>query len=147
MKVKLLNTLWPLIIPPIVANTFGTFLMRQYYKTIPMSLDEAARIDGAGTFQIYLRIMVPLSRAPMATVGVLNFIWTWNRFLDALVFIDDVEKMTVPLGVAALQGEFSFNFPLVMAGATLAVIPVILLFVIGQKYFIAGISLSSGFKG
>lgn len=146
MKIGWLDTLWPLIVPPMTANTFGTFLMRQYFKTLPPELDHAALIDGCSPFGIYWRIMIPLARAPLATVGVLNFIWTWNQFLEPLIYIDSVKKMTVPIGIAALRGEFGFNFPLMMAGVTLAAIPLIIFFLFGQKYFIAGISITSGLK-
>jgi multiple sugar transport system permease protein len=141
-----IDTHWPLIIPPIVANTFGTFLMRQNFLTIPREYDHVARIDGCSSFMIFTRILLPLSKPALATLGVFTYLHTWNNFLLPLIVLNDLRKFTLPVGLAFLQNEYSVQYTLLMAGTTLAVIPVIVLYIFAQRFFIQGV-LRSGLKG
>lgn len=97
-------------------SAFGTFLLRQFFLAIPKALEDAARIDGCTPFGIYWRIFLPLSKPALATLGVFIFMGVWNDFLGPLVFINSLEKMTLPLGLAAMQGMYSTDWPVLMAG-------------------------------
>ncbi len=141
-----INTFYPLIIPAIFTGSFGTFLMRQYFMTIPVEVEDAARIDGASTITIFLRIMMPLARPSLAALSIFTFLSTWNDFFSPLIFINSKSKMTITLGIAALHGEFSSEWTVMMAAATASVIPILAVYVIGQKHFIQGIALT-GLKG
>ncbi|GAB3410249.1 carbohydrate ABC transporter permease [Flindersiella endophytica] len=138
----LINTHFPLIIPPIVANTFGTFLLRQFFLSIPKEYDEAALVDGAGHFRIFASIILPLSKPALATLGVLTFVNVWNDFFGPLVYLSDLDKFTVPVGLAFFQTQDATQYGPLMAGATLAIIPTVVVFVAAQKYFTRGISLT-----
>jgi len=142
VKAGLINTHFPLIIPPIVANTFGTFLLRQFFLTIPKEYDEAALVDGASHFRIFVSIILPLSKPALATLAVLTFVNVWNDFFGPLVYLSDVDKFTVPVGLAFFQSQDSTQYGPLMAGATLAIIPTVLVFVLAQKYFTRGISMT-----
>lgn len=141
----LVDTHYSLILPALV-SPFGTFLMRQFFKTIPAALEEAAKIDGCTPFDIYWRIFVPLSKPALATLGVFVFMGTWNDFLGPLVYINTQSKMTLPLGLASMQGMYSTDWPVLMAGTVLTLIPVIVIFLAAQDFFIKGVTLS-GLKG
>ena len=142
VKAGLIDTHFPLIIPPIVANTFGTFLLRQFFLTIPKEYDEAALVDGASHFRIFVSIILPLSKPALATLAVLTFVNVWNDFFGPLVYLSDVNKFTVPVGLAFFQTQDSTQYGPLMAGATLAIIPTVLVFVFAQKYFTRGISMT-----
>lgn len=128
----LLNTLWALIIPGIV-TAFGVFLMRQFIASIPTDVIEAARIDGAGEFAIYRRIILPLVGAPLAALGIFTFLASWNDYLWPLVAINDQDKMVVPLALTFFNSQHAQRYDLVMAAATMAVIPVFVVFVVFQR--------------
>lgn len=147
-RVGLINTHFPLIVPPIVANTFGTFLLRQFFLTIPKEYEEAALLDGASHFTIFWRIMLPLAKPALATLAVFTFIGTWNDFFNPLVYLSDVNRFTLPVGLAFFQGSEASNpqFTLLMAGTMLAVIPVLVVYALAQRYFTRGISVT-GLKG
>lgn len=145
-RIGWIDTHWPLIVPPIVANTFGTFLLRQFFKTIPKDYEEAALIDGASHWEIFWRIMVPLAKPALATVGVLTFISSWNDFFLPLVFLTSIEKFTLPVGLAFYQGELSTDYTSLMAGSVLAILPTLFLYVLAQRYFTQGVVLT-GVKG
>ncbi len=145
-RIGWIDTHWPLIIPPIVANTFGTFLLRQFFKTIPKDYEEAALIDGASHWEIFWRIMVPLAKPALATVGVLTFISSWNDFFLPLVFLTSIEKFTLPVGLAFYQGELSTDYTSLMAGSVLAIVPTLVLYGLAQRYFTQGVVLT-GVKG
>jgi len=134
-----------LIIPPILANTFITFLFRQFFKAIPISLDESAIIDGCSPFAIYWRIMMPLSKPAIATAAVFSFMGNWNAFVRPLIFIHSEDKFTVTLGLSVFQGQFTTDYHLTMAVATMGLIPIIGVFLAAQKYFISGF-VTSGMK-
>ncbi|AGE22474.1 carbohydrate ABC transporter permease [Geobacillus zalihae] len=137
----LVDTHASLILPGLV-SAFGTFLMRQFFLTIPSALEDAAKIDGCTPFGIYWRIFLPLSKPALATLGVFVFMGTWNDFLGPLVFINSLEKMTLPLGLASMQGMYSTDWPVLMAGTVLSLLPVIVIFLLAQDFFIRGITLS-----
>ena len=103
VKVGLINTHFPLIIPPIVANTFGTFLLRQFFLSIPKEYDEAALVDGASHFRIFVSVILPLSKPALATLAVLTFVNVWNDFFGPLIYLSDVNKFTIPVGLAFFQ--------------------------------------------
>jgi len=142
---NLVDTHWSLILPALV-SAFGTFLLRQFFLTIPMALEDAAKIDGCTPFGIYWRIFIPLSKPAMATLGVFVFMGTWNDFLGPLVYINTQSKMTLPLGLASMQGMYSTDWPVLMAGTVITIIPVIIIFLAAQDFFIRGVTLS-GLKG
>ncbi len=140
----LINTYWALILPT-AANGFGIFLMRQYFITIPQELEEAATLDGANRWQILTNIMLPLSRPALVTLFLFTFIAEWNDLFKPLVFTTKPELRTVQLALAGFQEQFTSNWHLMMAAVVIASIPVVVLFLIGQRQFIQGIS-TTGIK-
>lgn len=141
----LIDTHWSLILPGLV-SAFGTFLMRQFFLTIPAALEEAAKIDGCNPFGIYWRIFVPLSKPAMATLGIFICNGVWNDFYNPLIFINTTEKMTLTLGLATMQGLYSTDWPVLMAATTISIAPIIILFLLAQDLFVRGVTLS-GLKG
>ncbi|MBV6626948.1 MAG: carbohydrate ABC transporter permease [Rivularia sp. (in: Bacteria)] len=140
----LINTYWALILPT-AANGFGIFLLRQYFKSIPVELEEAAAIDGASRLQILWQVMLPLARPALVTLFLFTFIGEWNDLFKPLVFTTRPELRTVQLALAEFQEQFTNNWPLLMAAVTIATVPVMLLFLIGQRQFIRGIA-TTGIK-
>jgi len=142
-----IDTFLPLIVPAFLGGgAFNIFLFRQFFMTIPYELDEAARIDGAGTLQIYLRIILPLSQPVLATVAVFTFLASWNSFLGPLIYLNSMEKMTLAVGLRAFQGLRGTEWNLMMAAAATMMVPVLIVFFVAQRYFIQGI-VTSGFGG
>jgi multiple sugar transport system permease protein len=139
-----INTYWSLILPT-AANGFGIFLMRQYFASLPVELEEAATLDGANRWQILWRILLPLSRPALVTLFLFTFIGEWNDLFKPLVFTTRPELKTVQLALAGFQEEFTNNWPLLMAAVIIATIPVIILFLIGQRQFMQGIG-TTGIK-
>jgi ABC-type glycerol-3-phosphate transport system permease component len=127
-------------------GAFGTFLMRQFFLTIPRELADAARVDGASPWQIFLRVYVPLARPALATLAIFQFMWSWNDLLDPLIYLRDLPQYTTTVGLAFFQGQFVGKWPEMMAGALVSLLPMVILFLIAQKYFVRGIALS-GLKG
>lgn len=122
-------------------GSFGVFLLRQFFATIPREIEEAARMDGAGRFRIYWQVMLPLARPALATLGVLTFMAHWNDLLGPVIYLSDNDKLTLTVGIAALQGgELMSRIDLVMAGAVISVAPIILLYIIAQRFFVQGIA-------
>ena len=140
-----LNTLQALIVPGIF-SAFGTFLMRQFFMSMPAELEEAARIDGANPWQTFWRIMVPLAKPGIIALVVFTVLWSWNDLLWPLVVTTDPEKMPLSVGLAQLVGLHGTDYPVLMAGALLATLPMLVTFMILQKQFIQGIAFS-GTKG
>lgn len=134
------------LILPSAASAFGVFFLRQFFISIPQELVEAARLDGANHVQIFFRIFLPLSKAPLATLAVISFLGSWNDFLWPLYVLFNPENLTLPAGLATLQGAYAVNVPAIMAGAVLASVPVLIVFIFAQRYIIAGVS-RSGLKG
>src|ERR687885_1567405 len=128
-----LDTLLAVAIPG-TAGAFGVFFLRQFFLSLPKELEEAALIDGANRFQIFLRVILPLSKAPLATLAVLSFLTNWNDFLWPIYVLISPGTQTLPPGLAILQNAYSDDFPVVMAGGVLASIPVLILFFIAQRY-------------
>jgi len=141
----LINTYGGVIIPG-MASIFGIFLIRQYLLAIPDSLLDAARMDGAGEFRIYWSLVLPLCRPILVTLGIFTFMGTWNDFLWPLIVLTDSSMQTLPVALANLLGEHVQDTELMMAGSVLTVLPVMLLFAVLQRYYIAGIMLG-GIKG
>jgi multiple sugar transport system permease protein len=141
-----INTYLPLIIPAFTGSSFLIFLVRQYMMSIPFDLDEAAYIDGANWFDVFWRIIVPLSRPALVLVVVFTFVGTWNDFLQPLIYLNDPQLFTVSLGLSFFQGTRETNWNLLMAGSLLATIPPLLLFFFAQRQLIGGISIE-GLKG
>ncbi|HEY9606690.1 MAG TPA: carbohydrate ABC transporter permease [Allocoleopsis sp.] len=140
----LVNTYGALILPT-AASGFGIFLLRQYFLTIPVELEEAAALDGANRLQILWRIMLPLSRPALVTLFLFTFIGEWNDLLKPLVFTTQPELRTVQLALAEFQEQFTNNWSLLMAAVVITTVPVVVLFLLGQRQFIQGIS-TTGIK-
>jgi multiple sugar transport system permease protein len=141
----LLNTL-PALFLPGMFSAFGTFLLRQFFLALPPELHEAARLDGAGPIRIYWSIMLPLARPGLIALGLLTMIWSWNDLLWPLIVNNDPGKMTLSVGLANLQGVYLTNYPILMAGALMATLPLIIVFVVMQRRVVEGIALT-GTKG
>lgn len=139
--VGLTNTVVGIAMPTLV-SAFGIFLFRQFMETIPTDLLEAARLDGAGEFRIFRSIVLPMSRPILAVMTVLTFIAGWNSFIWPLVIAGEQENYTLSVGLALLNQQVSINPPLQMAGASLMVIPTIIIFIVLQKYVVQGFSMS-----
>ncbi len=137
---------WLTLVLPWSFCAFAIFLMRQFYTSIPDELLEAARIDGAGEARIFFRIAFPLSRPQLAALGILAFTWGWNQYMSALIYIRDINKQILAVGIALLKDNMAENYGMQMAGATIALLPVIILYLLLQKQFIEGVALS-GVKG
>jgi multiple sugar transport system permease protein len=144
-KLGLIDTLGALIVPNL-AGAFGIFLLRQFFRSLPIELEEAARIDGASRLGVLFKIVLPLSGPVLATVAVITFLWTWNDFLWPLVTIYNPDNMTLQLGLTTFQGAHQTNTHLLMAANVMSVLPVLLLFFVAQRFFIRGIA-TSGLKG
>ena len=141
----MINTLGALIVPNL-AGAFGVFLLRQFFRTLPVELEEAARIDGASRLSVLFKIIIPLSGPALATVAVITFLWTWNDFLWPLITIYSPDNMTLQLGLTTFQGTHQASTNLLMAANIMSMLPVLLLFFLAQRFFIRGIA-STGLKG
>jgi multiple sugar transport system permease protein len=127
-------------------GAFGVFLMRQYYLTIPDELCEAARVDGLSEYGIWARIILPLSRPALASLALLTFVNTWNDYMGPFIYLTSNDHWTVQLGLQSFVGEFSSDYAMMMTGSVLSVLPIVVIFLIGQRSFIEGIA-TSGIKG
>jgi multiple sugar transport system permease protein len=134
------------LILPALTSAFGTFLLRQFFLNIPIELEEAARVDGCGPFRILSTIYIPLSGAALATLGIFTFNFYWNEFFRPLIFLNTLGNMTIPVALAFVLGQYGQNQALVMAGVTLAVGPVLVIYLFTQRYMVQGITLT-GLKG
>jgi multiple sugar transport system permease protein len=142
-----IGTYLPLEVPTFFGSSvFSTFLLRQFFMTIPQSLSEAARIDGANEFYIYSRIILPLAKPALASVILFQFVYCWNDYLGPLVYISNENSYPLSLGLALILGDYTTNWAWVMAGATAATAPIVLLFFLTQRTFIQGITVT-GTKG
>ncbi|XVV07961.1 carbohydrate ABC transporter permease [Actinosynnema sp. CA-248983] len=144
-KVELTNTYWSIVLLQ-AFGAFGVFLLRQYYLSIPDELCEAARIDGLSEYGIYLRIVLPLSRPALASLALLTFVTTWNDYLGPFIYLTDNELWTVQLGLKSFVGQYDAEYAMIMTGAVLSVLPILVVFLAGQRYFIRGIA-TTGLKG
>ncbi|MDO8587797.1 MAG: carbohydrate ABC transporter permease [Armatimonadota bacterium] len=140
------DTLLPLIVPAFFGSAFSIFLIRQFFLTIPKDLEEAARIDGCSTFRIYWQIFLPLSKPVLATVAFFSFTAHWNDFMTPLIYLNSIEKRTLALALATFQDVWGVDIVSLMAASTLVLLPVLLMFFIGQRYIVQG-NVMSGSKG
>lgn len=138
-KFNWLNTFYPLIIPGI-ANAFGIFLMRQFMEDIPDDIIDSARIDGCGEFEIFIRIILPMSLPALGTLGILTFLGSWNNYMQALLILHDDILFTIPVALSKLGGKIDQNWGAQMAGTTLAIAPMVIAYVLASKQFISGIT-------
>lgn len=144
-KIGLMNTHWTLILLRWF-SPFGVFLLRQFFISIPDSLVEAARIDGAGELRIFGQIMIPLSKSAIATLVTLTFLNSWNEFMGPLIYLNDKEKYTLQIGIRYFQQMWGTEYTLIMAATTMSLIPIVIIYIFAQKYFIEGIA-TAGVKG
>ena len=140
------NTHLALIIPFWLGGAFGTFLLRQFFLSLPDELGDAAKVDGCNPFQTYWRIYMPLTKPALATLAVFTFMSRWNDLLGPLIYLNRPEMMTVTAGLSYFQGQYYANIPLLMAGSVISLIPTLVLFALTQRYFVQGMVLS-GLKG
>ena len=140
-KYGLVNTLWSLMLPSSV-SAFGTFLMRQFFITVPDELIEAAKIDGCNPFTTFLQICFPLAKSTIATLAIFFFMGVWNDYFSPLVYLNDIRKYTLPLGLASMKGMYSTDWPVLMAASVIAVIPVLIAFLLAQDAFVKGVMMS-----
>ncbi|MEK5211757.1 MULTISPECIES: carbohydrate ABC transporter permease [Bacillus] len=138
------NTFLPLIVPAFFGNAYFIFLLRQFFKTIPKELEESAYLDGCSTLGIFWRIVLPLSTPAVITVALLSFMWTWNDFLGPLIYLNDDSKFTLALGILQFKGALLIEWGPMMAASVLIILPLIIMFFVGQKYFIEGIATTGG---
>ncbi|MEC0169143.1 carbohydrate ABC transporter permease [Paenibacillus graminis] len=141
------DTLYPLIIPAYFGGgIFNIFLLRQFYLTIPRDFDEAAFVDGASYWQIYTRIIFPLSRSAVIVVALFSFLASWNDFMGPLIYLKSDSLFTLALGLQMFQGSYTAQWDLLMAASATVVLPCVIVFLAGQRYFLEGITLT-GLKG
>ncbi len=135
------DSYWALILPP-AFSAFATFLLRQFFRGIPTELDDAARIDGASSFRIWWQIILPNSTAALAALAIFIFLGNWNEFLWPLVVTNSEEMRTIPVGLSVFQGQFGVRWQLLMAAAVVAMLPVLVVYIFAQKWFIKGITIT-----
>jgi ABC-type glycerol-3-phosphate transport system permease component len=140
-----LNTYWALIIPGCYSS-FGIFLVRQYMHSIPDELLDAGRIDGASELRIFFQLVLPLTTPVMAALGIFHFMWNWNSFLWPFLILNNQKKFPLPVALATFTTEYITDYASTMAGAAISVFPVLIVFLILQRHFVAGIALT-GMKG
>ncbi|WP_328991225.1 carbohydrate ABC transporter permease [Kribbella sp. NBC_01245] len=143
-KAGLVNTHLSLILLQ-AFSAFGVFLMRQYYLTIPDELSEAARLDGLSEYGIWARIMLPLSKPALASLALLTFVHTWNDYMGPFIYLTDNKLWTIQLGLRSFVGLYDAEYAMIMTGSVLSVLPILVIFLLGQKYFVQGIA-TSGMK-
>ena len=142
-----LNTYAPLILPLFLGSPFFIFLLRQFFMGLPAELSDAAHVDGASEFLIFLRIILPLALPALAVVALFQFIGSWNDYFGPLIYLNDIDKYTISLGIANMESSYGFsNFAWIMAATCMSVLPIVVLFFFAQRTFIEGIALT-GLKG
>jgi multiple sugar transport system permease protein len=141
-----IGTQEPLWVGAFLGGAFGIFLLRQFFLAIPVELADAARIDGANPWQIFRRVYLPLARPAIATLAIFEFMWSWNDLINPLIYLRHIDQYTTTVGLAFFEGQFVGKWPEMMAGAMVSLLPMIILFVLAQKYFVRGIALT-GLKG
>ena len=137
-----IDTILPLVVPDFFGGPFLTFMVRQFFMSLPLELDDAARIDGCSSFGVYWRIILPQSAAAITAVVILVFNTTWNEFLHPLIYLQSQSKFTLALGLRLFQGEASTSWHLLMAASLLTMLPVLILFFFAQRYFIQGVTFT-----
>ena len=144
-SVNLLNTYWAVVLPQI-PTAIAVFIFKQFFDGLPKDLDEAARIDGAGFFRIYYQLVMPLSRPAVSAVAIFSFVWSWNNLLWPLLVLTNPKLMTIPVGLATVQGTYGVRYADTMASAILGAIPLVLVFLLFQRRIVEGIA-GTGLKG
>jgi multiple sugar transport system permease protein len=144
-KLNLSNTLWSIIALQ-AFSAFGVFLMKQFYETVPDELIDAARIDGMSEYAIYRRIMLPLSLPALASLTLLTLVTTWNDYLGPLLYLRDRDIWTIQIGLKSFINQYNAEYALIMTGSVLSVLPIAVIFMLGQRYFVEGIA-TTGLKG
>jgi len=144
-ELGLSNTLWSIVALQ-AFGAFGVFLMKQFYETIPEELSEAARIDGLSEYGIWRRVMLPLSMPAIASLSLLTFVTTWNDYLGPLIYLRDPEIRTIQLGLRRFIDAYNAEYALIMTGSVLSVLPIAIVFLLGQRYFVEGVA-TTGLKG
>ena len=137
-----INTHYPLWVPRVLHSVFATFLLRQFFTQIPQELEDAARSDGANTFQIYWKIRLPQVRPALAAVAIFAFLDSWNDLFSPLIFLNRLELQTLPVALKLFQGEFFSQLNVLMAGATISIVPIVIVYFAAQKYFLQGITMT-----
>ena len=137
----LVNTLWSLMLPASV-SAFGTFLMRQFFVTVPNELIEAAKIDGCNPFKTFLQICFPMAKPTIATLSIFCFMNVWNDYFTTLIYVNDSRKYTLPLGLASMKGMYSTDWPVLMASSVISVLPVLIAFLFAQDAFVKGVMMT-----
>jgi ABC-type glycerol-3-phosphate transport system permease component len=145
-RLNAVNSYWPLIVPQWLTNAYNVFLLRQYMMTISPEYDDAARIDGAGWLRIYSQIIMPMSKPALGVIAIQAFAWNWNNFLGPLIYLNEPRKFTIAIGLRMFRTQMAEKMPETMAMSVVALIPVLIVFFIAQRYFIQGIVIS-GVKG
>jgi multiple sugar transport system permease protein len=140
-----INHLGALMLPNL-ATAFGIFFLRQFFQTVPVELEEAARVDGTSRLGVLFKIVLPLSMPAMSTLAALTILTSWNDFLWPLIVITNTDQMTVPLGLSYFQGAHQTNWPLLMAGNVMSLVPMLVVFVLAQRYFVQSVA-GTGLKG
>ena len=146
VSLGLIDTYWPLILPAFTGTPFFIFLLVQYIKTMPRDLDDADRIDGLGNFGILYRILIPLCGPALTITITYTFLWTWNEFLQPLIYINSYDKYTIQMGLEMFKGMWSVEWNLLMAATLATMLPVLILYFFAQKRLIGGIA-TLGVKG
>lgn len=141
-KIGWVGTHLPLWVPAFWGGAFGTFLLRQFYLTIPIDLAESARIDGASIWQIFRHIYIPLSGPAMAALAIFTFMWSWNDLLNPLIYVTELDQLTLTIGLSFFQNQYGGKWTLMMAGAVVSILPILVIFFFAQKYFIQGIAMT-----
>lgn len=141
-----MDTYLPLIIPSFMVGTFGTFLMREFFSTIPSELEEAAVIDGATTFRIYWSIFLPLSIPAMTTLFLIAFINNWNELLRPVLYVSDRDLRTITMGLTTFQGAYEAQWGLLLAGSVVSIVPLLIIYILAQNFIVEGIA-TTGLKG
>jgi ABC-type glycerol-3-phosphate transport system permease component len=146
-RLKWVDTFLPLIVPPFFGGgAFNIFMLRQFFRTIPEELADAARIDGCSEFSIYARIMMPLAKPALVTVAIFTFFGTWNDFMGPLLYLHSPQRFTVSIGLATFRGVLRTRWDLLMAASTAMTLPIVIVFFLAQRYFVQGVVLT-GLKG
>ncbi|WAH44528.1 carbohydrate ABC transporter permease [Alicyclobacillus fastidiosus] len=141
-----LNTFLPLTVPAFFGSAFYVFLLRQFFMTIPIELEEAATIDGAGSLRIFFKVVLPLIKPALTAVAIFSFQGAWNDFLSPLIYLNDPSKYTLQLGLSQFQGTYHTEWNLIMAATVVVALPMLIIFFSAQRYFIEGITMT-GSKG
>jgi len=150
LRIQFIDTYWPLILPSFFGSAYEIFLLRQFFSTIPRDYDDAARIDGAGYFRIWWRVILPMSRPVLLAVGMIDVMFYWNEYFYPLIYLNSPEKLPLSVGLATFQSAYTVSGPppfhLIMAGSLISLLPLVLIFFALNRYFIQGVVVS-GLKG